>query len=311
MNFLLDMLEHKKKKEQWYCRWAPSLGDLEDSAENVWGTKKYDPAKHANKPVIFFGLYGLNDFFTLWRHKGRKAILWAGSDILHFRKGYWLDDKGDIRVEIRPLIEWIDKNCENYVENEAEAWMLKYPCYPEDGPGIRSSIVPSFLGDTSKYPVSFKQGNKVYLSANEGRQLEYGFGIVESIAHLCPDIEFHLYGAKWETAQENVIVHGRIPKEKMNAEIRDMQCGLRLNKHDGFSEVTAKSVLWGQYPITYLYFPKIDQYTADNRGFTNTEKSLMNLVRLLNDIPYKRKPNLRARNYYLKNLNQYVWNKKI
>ena len=304
----------QKTTVKWCCRVAPSLGALESTHQKIWGTKEYNPITDTSKPVVFFGLYGLPDFYALWRHKGPRYILWAGYDILHFRKGYWLDNEGEIRLEIRPLIEWIDKNCVSYVENEAEAWMLKYPCYPEEGPSIRSKIVPSFLGDIKKYKVTFRPGNKVYLSANEGRQLEYGFGIVESIAHLVPDVEFHLYGATWETANENVFVHGRVPKEQMNREIQKMQCGLRLNKHDGFSEVTAKSVLWGQYPITYLYNPKIDQYTMDNKGIPNTEKSLGNLVGLLKEIPKKKQPNagiFSARNYYLKHLNRYPWNKYV
>lgn len=275
---------------QWQCRYAPSLGSLEDTPENVWGTKPYE---NEIDPTVFFGLYGLPDFITLWKHKGRKAILWAGSDIRHFRNGYWLDEVGDMRVDPKAFARWIDMNCESYVENEEERFQLSCE-------GIRSTVIPSFLGKIEDYDVEFVQGNKVYLSANEGRQIEYGFGLVEEIADRVPMIEFHLYGATWQTKHPNVIVHGRVPKEQMNEEIKKMQCGLRPLPHDGFSEVTAKSVLWGQYPITNIYTPMVDSY----------ERDVERLIWLLKKIPRRDQHNNGCRDYYLQILNSYPWNSK-
>ena len=224
---------------------------------------------------------------------------------MNFRVGYWLDTKGKIKIVPKPLADWINQNCENWVENEAEAMILKTYCGIE-----KVNICPSFLGNIKDYKVEFVPGNKVYLSANEDRQLEYGWGIVNMIACLLPNIEFHLYGASWKQQPlKNVIVHGRIPKKQMNEEIKKMQCGLRLNKHDGFSEIIAKSVLWGQYPITYLYFPKITQYVKDNCGQPFCLHGLNNLVHLLKKISKIKKPNLEARNYYLQTINQFPWNK--
>jgi len=276
--------------QKWQCKYAPSLGALEDTPENVWGTIPYT---NDTDPTVFFGLYGLPDFISLWRHKGRKAILWAGSDIKHFRGGYWLDTEGHIRIDPKALAHWIDSNCENYVENEEERYQLSCE-------GIRAIVIPSFLGKVEEYDVEFVQGNKVYCSANEGRQIEYGFGVVEDIAGLLPEIEFHLYGATWTTKHSNVIVHGRVPKEQMNDEIKKMQCGLRTLEHDGFSEVTAKSVLWGQYPITNIHTPMVDSY----------EKDTQRLLWLLKKIPKRTQHNDGAREYYLQTLNAYPWNVK-
>lgn len=300
-------------KEQWYCRIASSLGGgFAGTPEQVWGTKEYNPNTDLEKPCVFFGLYGLPDFYVLWRHKGKKAILWAGSDILHFRKGYWLEEGGNInfgwmgnsKKKPKFFAQWINKYCESYVENEGEAWQLN-DC------GIEvKGIIPSFLGNIKKYPISFKQGNKVYASVSGGNFEMYGWHIISIVACAIPQIEFHLYGSKWPyQPMKNVFVHGRVPQKRMNDEIKEMQCGLRLLKHDGFSEITAKSVLWGQYPITYLYFPNITQYTADNCGWPFCINGLNNLVKLLEEIPKKKKPNYEARNYYLKNLNQFPWNK--
>lgn len=292
------------------CRIAPSLGALEGHPNDVWGTTDYTKQDEA---AVFFGLYGLPDFYALWRHKGKKYILWAGSDILHFRKGYWLDDTGEIYLGFmgdrkdKPyaLAAWLNRYCENWVENEGEAWQLK-DC------GIRvDGIVPSFMGKISEYKSTFVPGNKVYLSASEERQTEYGWGIVQQIACSLPEIEFHLYGATWKQQPlENVIVHGRIPKEQMNKEIKKMQCGLRLNKHDGFSEITAKSILWGQYPITYLYHPYIEQYIDHNCGQPYCARGLNRLIKLLHQLPKKKTANKNGRNYYLKHLNRFSWNTK-
>lgn len=285
------------------CRYAPSLGALEDTPENVWGTPDYNPYEiqlgiHEVKadwdePCVWFGLYGLPDFFSLWRHSGKKYILWAGSDIIHFKNGYWLEDGGAIKLDPTPLADWINKNCESYVENVAEYQALL-------DAGIDSKIVPSFMGIVSDYEVSYVQAERpqVYLSCSKDREEEYGFGVIEKIADKC-EVDFFLYGSDtWESWHSNVFVRGRVPKEVMNEEIKSMQCGLRLNEFDGFSEITAKSILWGQYPITVIPHPEID-----------CAKDTDDLIKLLNDLQNKKSPNIKGREYYIKHLNAYPWNK--
>lgn len=275
----------------WKCRYAPSLGALEDTPLNIWGTEEYEFDK---EPTVFFGLYGLPDFYTLWRHKGRRAILWAGSDILHFTRGYWLDAEGKVKVDPQAFAEWINQNCENYVENGVEHALLEQY-------GIQSKIVPSFLGNVNDYEIEYVYNERpqVYLSASEGRQREYGWEQVEMIADKC-DVDFHLYGATWESKHSNVFCHGRVPKEVMNEQIKRMQCGLRLNEFDGFSEVLAKSILWGQHPISKIGYPFIESFTTNE-----------DLIKKLNNLKNKTAPNVEGREYYLRQLNRYPWNAKI
>lgn len=269
---------------KWQCRWSPTLGALEDTHQNIWGTDDYTDDI---RPTVFFGLYGMPDFYALWRHKGPKVILWAGTDIIHFKNGYWLEDGGGIRVSPKPIATWINKHCESYVENIAEyRALLKL--------GIYARLVPSFLGDINKFEVSFKPGNKVYASVSGDNFEQYGWNKIEEIAGDYPNIEFHLYGnkGKWETKHRNVIVHGRVPKEQMNAEIKEMQGGLRLLEFDGFSEILAKSVLWGQWPISLIPYP------------------FMLELKDLGTITEKTEPNLKGREYYRKELNNYPFNAK-
>ena len=88
-------------QEKWQCRWSPTLGALEEGHQDIWGTDDYTDIE---RPTVFFGVYGLPDFYTLWRHKGKKAILWAGTDIQHFRKGYWLEDnENGLKITSMPM----------------------------------------------------------------------------------------------------------------------------------------------------------------------------------------------------------------
>lgn len=276
------------------CRVAPSLGDLEGHPNDVWRTTDYVFLK---EPTVFFGLYDLRDYVALARHEGKAWVLWAGSDLRNLDQGFIFND-GKLRSLSRLLRgNWwilpILQKAEHWVENDWERSVLeKY--------NIRATVCPSFMGNMDDYEMSFTPGNKVYLSSGNQRQLEYGFGIVEYIAPLVPEVEFHLYGAPWDSQCENIIVHGRVEKEIMNEEIRHMQSGIRLNSTDGFSEVTAKSVLWGQWPISWLYTPHVTH--APNTAA---------LINELRAIPTKEKTNTVAREYYRKTLNRYPWNSHV
>lgn len=279
--------------EPWQCRYAPSLGALEDTPENVWGTIPYEDTL---KPTVFFGLYGLPDFIALWRHKGKKAILWAGSDIVHFINGYWLDDIGNIRLSPRPLARWINENCESYVENSIEQDMLR-------SIGIEAIVGQSFMGDIRGYGISYTRAKrpKVYLSVSGDNFKMYGWDIIEEIASKC-SVDFYLYGSdKWVSIHKNVFVRGKIPKGQMNAEIKDMQAGVRLNVFDGFSEILAKSVLWAQHPISLIPYPSIQSFEAGRHGY---------LIHLLNTLTDKDEPNFEGRDHYRATLNNYPWNVK-
>ena len=235
----------------WYCRTAPSLGaGFAGDALSAWGTPPYEPEKHINENVCFFGLYGLPDFYTLWRHKGKKAILWAGSDIRHFINGYWLSEKGDIRLSPRPLAEWIQKNCESYVENGIEYdALVKW--------GIESKIIPSFLGNIDDFKPQEIDKELRYYSSVSGNDFKlYGWDKINQIAKQNPDTKYYLYGntIPWE-APQNVIMRGRISQKEMDNEIKSMTGAIRMTEFDGCSELIVKSVLWGQKPISMIYYP--------------------------------------------------------
>lgn len=277
------------------CRWSPTLGRLESTHELIWGTETYNPETDRDEPCVFFGVYGLPDFYTLWRHRGKRYILWAGTDIIHLENGYWLDAEGSIQIDNKAMALWINTYCENWCEDEAEYHrLLKL--------GIECKICPSFLGDVNKFEVTYRHSNrpKVYLSVSGDNFEQYDWPIIERIANKC-HVEFYLYGniQPWKTKYKNVHVMGRVPSEQMNDEIKQMQCGLRPLKFDGFSEVLGKAVLMGQYPISRIRHPFIAYYETDDE-----------LIYELNTLRERTKPNVKARAYYLKEFNQFPWNEK-
>ena len=281
---LIDAEEWEKQFE-WQCVWSPTLGNLEDTHQNVWGTKEY---QYKTRPTVFMGCYSYSDFLNIWTHQGRKAILWCGGDILRLTKtGYWLHGSDVMTLDSGRIAKWINENCENYCENIWEYDELKKI-------GIESKIVPSFLGKVDDYEITFKPGNKVYSSVSGDNFEQYGWHKIEAIARLNKDLDFFLYGnvGEWKSENKNVFVRGRVDKRVMNEEIKHMQGAIRLLSEDGFSEVLAKSVLWGQYPVAEIEYP----YMLKPHH-----------LRMILD---KKEPNVQGSEYYLKILNDFPWNSK-
>jgi hypothetical protein len=151
------------------------------------------------------------------------------------------------------------------------------------------------VGDINKFEVSFKPGNKVYTSVSGDDFERYGWYKIPKLAEKNPEIEFHLYGnnSYFGVDMPNVIIHGRVPKEQMNEEIKEMQGALRLIKMEGFSEIIAKSILMGQWPISAI----------DYRHMIK----LKNIKQILD----KKLPNKIGRQYYINKINKFPWNTNI
>lgn len=273
------------------CRTAPSLGGgFAGTPESVWGTPPYNPETDLDTPTVFFGMYGFPDFFALWRHRAKRYILWAGTDIQHLKNGYWLEDSS-YGLKLDPLVigEWINKYCENWCENEVEQGVLFEV-------GIKAKVCPSFLGDVNAYDVSYTHSTtpKVYASVSGDNFEMYGWPAIEVLVTQHPEIEFHLYGNKnpYPTKVPNVVVHGRVTQEQMESEVKHMQGGLRLLKHDGFSEILAKSILWGQWPISRIPYPHM--LSVEELGTLKNQDTA----------------NMLGRSYYQHKVNKFPWNQK-
>lgn len=265
-------------------RVSSSVIGFKERAEKTWGLKEWDGIDDPDKEVVFFGLYHERDFAVFEGDFTKRIVFWCGSDILRVGSDY----------ERRRILANYPET-EHYCENEIEQANLK-AC------GIDAKIVPSFLDDFNKYPVSFKAPTdrkwKIWLCAHPDREEEYGVALAKRWAEKDPELEFHVYGVD-KTAKDkdipNLIFHGKVPEEQLNTEIREYHAGFRPNFHDGMSEVTCKSLLLGQYPITRIKYDDIWNYTNEQE-----------LGKCWEMLKAQTEPN-KARELYLTRLNNFPW----
>lgn len=275
-------------------RVSNSLQPFEENALLYWGLKKWEGVEDPDQDVLYFGLYTQMDYDTMRIQKGKKTILWGGSDIIRLMQNY------DYKRVLNLFPE-----AEHFCENEVEKKNL-------ENCGVKvKDVIPSFLDNIHNFPVSFEPTDRphIFMCGHPEREEEYGWGLAEYLAKELPEFTFHLYGVVREkdpslleslneidTRFPNIIRHGKVSKDQFNKEIRNYHCGFRPNEHDGFSEVTAKSILLGQYPITKIPYDGIWNYN-----------SMEELLQRFRDIKYQDKPNTEARLLYLKKINNFPW----
>ena len=274
---------------------SSSVRQFREKAERAWGLKEWEGINDPDQELLFFGLFHDRDFEVFHNFKGQKSVFWCGGDILRVLEDY--ERRRVLRIAL---------GTRHYCETEVEAENLRKA-------GFEPEIIPSFLGNIEDYPVSFQpplEGEKwkVWMCGHPDREQEYGFDKARQLAKIFPDVEFHFYGVDKEYAGKpnlesdslpNVIYHGLVSEEQLDKEIKRMQCGLRLNEHDGVSEVIVKSILLGQYPISFLPYEGVAQY-----------QTFEDLVELIEKMKEQREPNLRTRAIWLKSLNNFPWCKK-
>jgi hypothetical protein len=73
-------------------------------------------------------------------------------------------------------------------------------------------------------------------------------------------------------------VYYDLSEEQFNERIKYYKGSVRANDFDGFSEITAKSILLGQYPVTKIYYPGIDCY--------KTEEELVGIMKDIKTRPF-------------------------
>jgi len=263
---------------KYHC--SESVINFRDKIEKVWGLQKWEGIYDKDQDVLFFGLYIKWDFDAYWMHEGKKTVFWCGSDILNVQQ----DWEWQRRVRLFP-------DAKHYCENEVEQKELKEM-------GIEAEIVQSFLDDIDAFPVSFKpsQTPHIFMSGHPNREDEYGFNLAAKLAQTLPDFTFHLYGAGARGRVGNIIVHGQVPEKDFNEEIKNYHCAIRSNDHDGWSELPMKCILNGGYPITKIKYPMVANYETDEQ-----------LVKFLKELKDKKKPNLEARKFWIKRVNNFPW----
>lgn len=255
--------------------------------------KSYIFGRDSLKYTLFIGCYHPGDYIKIFLHFGKKKIFWCGQDILALRKSPF-----KFILRFLPIIHY----CENKVEEKALKNM-----------GITAIIAPMiFIEFNSEISFVPSKNPHVYLTTHPQRAQEYGVDKIEVMASLFPNITFHIYGQSQPFHQiwmdnrpglvgqahnveyvnnKNVIYHGKVSEKVFNQDIKKYQGSIRFNKFDGFGETTAKSALMGQYPLTWIAYPQITHF----HNGASLAKALANLSK-------KKRPNLEARIYWLKSL---------
>lgn len=237
---------------------SSSVANFKEKLLKRIGFEEYHNIKDYNKPTLFVGLYHWRDWLRFCRHSGAKKVFWCGSDILALKK--------------HKIWQWLirTQKAKHYCENGVEFFELITM-------GIIPEIRPMIFDDPDKYPVSYKHSEhpKLFATYHKGREEEYGVRY-----HL--DLDF-LEG---------------LPEEEFNEKIKEYQGAIRFNSFDGFAETLAKSILMGQYPVSYIAYPYIIPL---NDG-----------VDIIETLKLKHEPNIEGREYWLKvfeeSLNEIVGN---
>jgi hypothetical protein len=193
-------------------------------------------------PTIFFGLYHIGDYLRFVLHRGRRTVFWCGADILALKRSPW--------QFIIPKFK-AHHYCENEVEQDVLSWM-----------GIEAEVHPMIFADPKDYEISFRPSffPHVFMSLHHGREEEYGLYMLGLASVMVPEVTFHIYGDVYQApVGHNFVYHGKVSEAQFNDEIKGYHASIRLNTFDGFAETTAKSILLGQYPITSIPYPLIDQ----------------------------------------------------
>ena len=245
-----------------------------------------------DKDVLFFGLYYQEDYDDYDKFKGNRTIFWNGTDIIR-------------TIEIRKWLDVVKKHpAKHYCGTQVSADSLK-------SVGIKAEVVPLFLDDVNNFPISYKHSKTphIFINCHKGREEEYGIDLIRKIAPRVSDATFHIYGINQpkmfyykkkvptdpptiDDEHKNILYHGVVSDDEFNSQISQYQCGLRLNEHDGFSQLLGKSILMGQYPISKIKHEKVWNY--------ETEDELVALIEKLKDMT---EPNYEAREHYIKILN--------
>lgn len=252
--------------------YSTSIANWKEKFQRKFGLKEWNIFRPW-KSVAFFGLYNVVDYLKFVFHYGKKVVFWCGGDILNLqRRPFW--QKILQHYPARHI-------CENVVEYAALKKM-----------GIVAGIRPCLVDEIKLLPITYKYSKNphVYLCTHEGREEEYGVGIIEEIAPKLLDIHFEIYGISRPNSK-NIIYHGNVEPSVFAQEINGYQCALRLNEFDGFSEILVHAMLRGQYAISRILYP-----------YMTCVKDKETLIDALVELRSKTRPNTQGRKYWINEL---------
>jgi hypothetical protein len=269
-----SLIAHFEKPEIYYCDGMRFYGER---MVKRYGFKPY--SKNTQKDCLFMGLYFAEDYEVFKLHTGRKYIFWNGSDVsrLLLNKG-WQEVLND--------------------------YPAKHICHNEqlrlelESVGIHALVSPLFFGDTEDYTLSFtpKHRMQVYINAHPNREDEYGVPVVYQASKRLPGMDFFVYGVTGRDTK-NLKYMGWLDENIADRRMSKHHVCLRLNKHDGMSQLVIKAGLWGHYVFTTQDMPHTTRFD-----------DVLDLVEKLKALNPKVTPGTELRQYLLSlGLNDIDW----
>ena len=262
----MEIPDSQSEKIVYYCESMKVFGD---KMVNEMGYKRYNPKTDLNKKVFFEGLYFEQDYKVFQKHEGEKIVYFNGSDVKRLlRKLSWMKIILSTKATYLCQSKW-------------QLPLLK-------AIGVKIKHFPIYFGDLSKFKVCYKHSKKphMYITSHTGRDNEYGVDKILRVAPLVKDITFHIFGSEGVDT-DNVKYHGWVEEKIMDKQIQKFHGAIKGGS-DGISQTLTKSIMMGQYPISYK---KIDgvSYAPTDTDF----------IKQLNRIKRMKKPNLKLRDKYL------------
>jgi bifunctional DNA-binding transcriptional regulator/antitoxin component of YhaV-PrlF toxin-antitoxin module len=216
-----------EKPEVYFCEGMRYYGER---MMTRYGLKPYTAVE--DKVVLFMGLYFEQDYEVFRKHTGRKYVYWNGSDVSRLlSKEQWQEALKEHPAKHICHTEELQKELESV--------------------GVEALVRPLFFADVNDYKVSFKPKDtlEVYVNCNKGREDEYGVPIVYQASKRLPEVKFFVYGTEG-TDTENLQYIERLPEKEADERMKNHHVFLRLNHHDGLSQMVIKAGLWGQYVVS-------------------------------------------------------------
>ena len=269
-----SLVFHWEKPEVYYCEGMKFYGER---MMIRYGLKPF--TNNPEKDVLFMGLYFEQDYEIYKSITGNKTVFWNGSDVSRL----------------------LDKRAWQEILEEYPA---THVCHNEqlgkelESVGINALVQPLFFADINDYPISFKPKKtlEVYVNAHPGREDEYGIPWVHQASKRLPDVKFFVYGVEGVDT-DNLKYMGWIEEEKADKLMSQHHVCLRLNRHDGLSQLVIKAGLWGHRVIT-----------IQNMENTIKVEDVLDLVEKLKALQGTTEPQISLRSKLLgMNLNDLSW----
>ncbi len=219
-----------------------------------------------NIPTIFYGCYNDMDLYKIKNHKGPKALIWGGSDIMR-------SNMKSAASKIKNLKHIAQST---FIINDLKK--IKKSC-------IYLPFSPTV--DYNKY-IPNKKGNFVYIYTNATNHEFYGSNIYRMLIKQMPKINFIV--ASNHMALQDAMRMGMncqniksFRPEEMHNVYKKCFIGLRLTRHDGISATVQELGLMGIKTIHNGKTPSCINYSSYN----DIMKIIINEMSEINTIDYE------------------------